>query len=116
MFKVRILIIDDHPIFSAGLRKVLSFEPDFLVVGEAHSGANGILMACELAPDLILLDNRIPGATTVGILTELKRKEWAGYTLLLADEISQAETIEVLRFGVRGVLGKDADRDLVLRS
>lgn len=59
---MRILVIDDSEIFLAAVREVLESTPEFTLVGEARSGESGVVMAEQLAPDLVLLDIILPGA------------------------------------------------------
>src|SRR6202051_3993932 len=58
---IRILIADDHPIFRDGLRKLLTLEEDFRVIGEARDGKECLEMLEELQPDILLLDLKMPG-------------------------------------------------------
>ena len=51
-----LLIVDDHPLFRKGVRYLVNMVPNFIIVGEASCGQEGIDMALELAPDMILLD------------------------------------------------------------
>jgi CheY-like chemotaxis protein len=58
---VRVLTVDDQPIFLEAIRAVIESTPGFLVVGEAGSGAEAVVAAERLRPDLVLLDIRMPG-------------------------------------------------------
>lgn len=59
--KLRVLLIDDHPLFRQGVAGVLQAEPDIEVVGQGGSAAEGIRLATELLPDVTLLDITMPG-------------------------------------------------------
>jgi len=59
--KVRIVIVDDHALFRDGLATILAAEPDFEVVGQGGSAAEAIRLACDLLPEIILLDIDMPG-------------------------------------------------------
>src|SRR5690554_7572179 len=55
-----ILLIDDHPLLRRGIKQLISMEQDMEVVGEASNAADGIRMATEIEPDLILMDLNMP--------------------------------------------------------
>jgi DNA-binding NarL/FixJ family response regulator len=60
MAKLRVLLVDDHPLVIAGIRDRLVADPDIEVVGEAHSGAQVLPLVAHTSPDLVLLDLRLP--------------------------------------------------------
>jgi DNA-binding NarL/FixJ family response regulator len=62
---IRVLLVDDDPLVRAGLRLMLRSAPDIDVVGEAADGAAAITTAAELAPDVVLMDIRMPGTDGV---------------------------------------------------
>jgi DNA-binding NarL/FixJ family response regulator len=115
MTRLRILIVDDHPIFRHGLRRVLSSQPDFRVVGEAGCGGEALQLAFKVRPDIILLDNSIPGSTTTAILADLNKAKCCALTVLMSEELDQDEIIDALQAGARAVLGKNANPEIVLK-
>ncbi|KGN30523.1 LuxR family transcriptional regulator [Knoellia sinensis KCTC 19936] len=58
---IRVLVVDDQALVRAGFRMILEIEPDLEVVGEAADGEEAVLLAAELAPDVVLMDVRMPG-------------------------------------------------------
>ncbi len=70
---IRLLIVDDHPLFRHGVRWALSNEPGFLVVGEASSGEEAIRLARELRPDIVLCDIHLPDTSGPTAGLELAR-------------------------------------------
>ncbi|HEX9091337.1 MAG TPA: response regulator transcription factor, partial [Anaerolineales bacterium] len=60
MDKVRILLADDHTILRDGIRALLEDEPDMLVIGEAEDGRTAVRLACQLKPDVVLMDIAMP--------------------------------------------------------
>src|SRR6266852_8307079 len=68
----RVLIVDDHLAIREGIRSLLAPEGDFVVVGEAVDGVDGIAKALALKPDLIVLDNSMPNKTGLEVARELK--------------------------------------------
>ena len=69
----RVLIVDDHPLFRRGLVQLLRTIPAFVLVGEAASGAEGLVLARELRPDLILLDLNLPGIDGREVLNRVSK-------------------------------------------
>ena len=63
--RIRVLIADDHALFRRGLELVLQAESDIDVVGEAGDGIEAVDRATELAPDVVLMDVRMPGASGI---------------------------------------------------
>ena len=70
--KKRILLVDDHPLFRAGLKSLLVDNPSFQVVGEAGDGQEAIRLTKTLKPDLVLLDISLPDKSGIEITRELK--------------------------------------------
>ncbi len=62
---VRVVVVDDHALFRRGLENVLSGEPDLEVVGEAGDGLEALDVCAALAPDVVLMDVRMPGASGI---------------------------------------------------
>ena len=68
----RVLVADDHLAIREGIRSLLAPDEELLIVGEAADGVQASRMALELKPDLILLDNSMPGKTGLEVARELK--------------------------------------------
>ena len=65
MDKIKVLVVDDHEVVRLGLRTLLSQETDIEVVGEAATAAEAVGQVSNLAPDVVLLDVRLPGRSGV---------------------------------------------------
>lgn len=113
--RVRILLVDDHPVFRLGLRNLLQGFEDLEVAGEASSGEDALELAGQLKPDLVLMDIGLPGMngleTTRCILETLP--ETAILILTMFDDDS---VFDAVKAGARGYLLKGADPDETIRA
>lgn len=113
---VRILLADDHPIFRDGLRRLLETEPGFRVVGEASDGAEAVVMAKKLKPDLLLLDLAMPKHPGLEAVRELGNGDTPVRILLLTAAVEKEQIVEALQLGARGVVLKESATQLLLNS
>jgi DNA-binding NarL/FixJ family response regulator len=110
----RILIADDHPIFRAGLKKVLDAEADLEVVDEAGDGAEAVQKALSEDVDLAILDVSMPRKTGIQAAAELHRRKPELRLLMLSMHDSEQFLFESLKAGASGyVLKSGADTDIV---
>jgi len=73
--RIRVLIIDDHPLFRQGIRWSLEEVPDMEVVGEAENGQEAIKLAERLMPDVVLVDINLPGLNGLEVARVIKRRD-----------------------------------------
>ncbi|MCA9969793.1 MAG: response regulator transcription factor [Anaerolineales bacterium] len=107
MKPIRILIADDHEVVRRGLALVLRQEPDFAIVGEAQDGAAAVRLAAEAAPDLVLLDWKMPGMDGLQTARQIKAQNAACRTLLLSGAPVETAVLHALEAGVDGFVHKD---------
>lgn len=114
--KVRLLVVDDHPVVRTGIRNCLAAHPDFEVVGEASNGAEALAMACELAPEVVLMDLHMPEMDGMEA-TRLLRKEVPKAKVLVLSVDQKKDTIlQVVRSGAQGYVLKDAPPEELVRA
>lgn len=106
---IRVLVVDDHTLFRRGLIALLSTQPQLQVVGEAADAGAAERRAAELQPQVILLDNHLPGVSGVQALPALKAAAPAAQVLMLTMSESEADLGAALRAGACGYLLKTAD-------
>lgn len=110
---IRILLVDDHPTFRAGLRALLESQADVRVVGEAGNGAEAIIRANEVRPDVILLDISMPDVDGLEALRRMRAGHVPGRALMLAMHAENEYLLQVLASGGYGyVLKQDVDNNL----
>ena len=109
--KVRILVVDDHTLFRRGLTALLQRDPQFEVVGDAGDAGEAQRRAQELKPDLILLDNHLPGVTGVDALPALREAVPAARVLMLTVSEDERDLAGALRAGASGYLLKTIEGD-----
>ncbi|MEH3023824.1 MAG: response regulator [Pseudomonas oryzihabitans] len=114
MENATLLLIDDHPLFRRGLAELFGESGDFTVVGEASRGREGIALACQLCPRLILLDLHMPGLGGLQVLDELRQLALDSQVIVLTAQADRAELVAALRLGAEGYLLKDTEPEALL--
>lgn len=112
---LRLLIVDDDALVRAGLRAVLGSEPDLEVVGEAGNGNEAIEQAAELAPDLVLMDIRMPEMDGLAATQRIVSAEGDGPRVLILTTFELDEYVyEAMRVGASGfLLKRSSPEDLI---
>jgi DNA-binding NarL/FixJ family response regulator len=113
---IRLLIVDDHPVVRNGLSGMFAGEADFEDVGEAADGSEAVRRARALAPDVILMDLRMPGMDGVTAIAELARRGNPARVLVLTTYDTDSYVLPAIEAGATGYLLKDAPRDELLRA
>ena len=113
---VRLLVVDDHSLFRRGLVALLSQCPSVNVVGEAGDAGEAQRRAAELKPDLILLDNHLPGVRGVDALPGLREVAPASRVLMLTVSEDADDLAAALRGGAQGYVLKSIDSDELLAA
>ena len=111
-----VLIVDDHPVVRQGLRVLLEVQDGIEVAGVAGDGVTALALAAERAPDVILLDLKLPGMDGIAVLSELKARRSTSRALVLTSATEPASASLALRSGAAGVLYKDVDPDALVRA
>ena len=111
-----ILLIDDHPMLRIGVKQLISLEPQLKVIGEASNGQQGIELAEELDPDLILLDLNMPGMNGLETLDQLRTRTLSGRVVVFSVSNHEDDVISALKRGADGYLLKDMEPEDLLRS
>jgi two-component system nitrate/nitrite response regulator NarL len=113
---IRLLVVDDHTLFRRGLIALLSQSPAVAVVGEAADAGEAQRRAAECKPDLILLDNHLPGVRGVDALPGLKEAAPGVKVLMLTVSEDERDLTDALKAGAQGYLLKTVDGDALVRT
>jgi DNA-binding NarL/FixJ family response regulator len=114
--RIRVLLVDDHAHFRAGLRAQLGTAPDLEVCGEAASGEEALAVVGRTTPDVVLLDLGMPGMGGVAATERLVAASPHARVLVLSMSDDDDSVFAALRAGARGYLLKGAGRAEILRS
>jgi DNA-binding NarL/FixJ family response regulator len=114
MSQIRIVLGDDHQVVREGTRRMLEREPDMLIVGEAADGAEAVRLVNELAPDVIVMDVRMPGLNGIEATRQIKSTHSEARVLVFTAHDDDRYVFPLLDAGADGyVLKTTGQRDLV---
>jgi DNA-binding NarL/FixJ family response regulator len=103
---VRVLIADDHPVFRAGLRELLTKEPDVTEIGEAEDGQKALSLARSSPWDIVILDVTLPGKDGIDVLHDLHREKPQLPVLVLSAHPEDQLGLRLLKAGAAGYITK----------
>jgi len=113
---IRIVIADDHPIVRDGLRKLLTLEDDFEVVGEASDGREVLERLQELDPDVLLLDLKMPHLDGLAALSVLQQQNNRTKVIVLTASDDKNEFVQAMKLGCSGIVLKQTAPELIVKS
>lgn len=113
---IRVLIVDDHPIFRDGISSLLESVPGFCVIGEAATGEEAVSLAAETSPDVVLMDIGMPGCNGIEATRALLQVSPSARVLVLTMYEESESVFAALRAGARGYLLKEARSEDITRA
>ncbi len=104
---IRILLVDDQPLFRKAIATLIDEQPDFTVVGEAENGLDGVEQARALQPDLVVLDVDMPVMNGVEAVRLIREQVPATKVVMLTVSEDEDDLFDAIRYGAHGYLLKD---------
>jgi DNA-binding NarL/FixJ family response regulator len=116
MKNIRVLIVDDHPLFRKGMRSLLESEPDITIIGEATNGLEAVELALTHQPDVVLMDLQMPDGGGLTATRELTDRDPDVRILVVTLFEDDDSIFTALRAGARGYILKDSDEEEIMRA
>jgi DNA-binding NarL/FixJ family response regulator len=113
---IRVLVVDDQELFRRGLTRLLAIEPGIEVIGEAGDGVEGTTLATTAAPDVILLDIRMPKRSGIEACLAIKDAVPSAKIIMLTVSDEEADLYEAVKSGAAGYLLKDSSIEEVAQA
>lgn len=114
--RIPVLIVDDHPLFLQGLRRVLEQEEDIDVVGAATDGEEALELARGLTPDVVLLDINLPSMNGLQVARQLKAELPSIAVILLTAYHDENQVLHAVRAGASAYYPKDVTPDALINA
>ena len=114
--KIRVAIVDDHTLFREGIKKILSLENDFEVVGEATDGEEVLDLLNRCPIDIILLDIKMEKINGLQILPQIIDQYPQLKVIIVTAQVSLAESVKAIREGARGLILKHAASEFLIKG
>jgi DNA-binding NarL/FixJ family response regulator len=114
--ELRLLIVDDHPVFRRGLREIIAEHPDFKIVGEASDGDTGIRLVAERKPNIVLLDIDMPQSNGLVMARALNRNNSPARIVFLTMYRDEEIFNAAMDLGVKAYVLKENAADDILKA
>ncbi len=114
--KIKVLIVDDHPVVRKGLQSCLSRQERLKIVGEAADGNEALQRVKALAPDVVLLDLDLPGISGLAVAEHLRKETPKVKILVLSVHSHQEYIFRIIKAGAHGYVSKSASPDELLEA
>ena len=113
---IKVLLVDDHAVVRAGYRHLLARDPRIEVVGEAADAQSAYLSFCSLAPDVVVMDIALPGASGIEAMRRILAREPDARVLIFSMYEDAIFPTRALQAGARGYLTKSSGPDMLVEA
>lgn len=113
---VRVLVVDDHVLYRKGLQVVIGHTPGIEIVGEACDGDQAVTMARDLAPDVVVMDLKMPRRSGISAAQRIRSRVPEAKILVLTMSDDEEDLFAAIKAGAAGYLLKDAPGEQVAES
>ena len=113
---IRIMIVDDHPVVRVGLASMLSTQPGIEVVGSASSGPEALALLDTIAPEVVLIDLRMPGMSGLEAIRAINMRPNPPRILVLTSFDTDEDIYQAVGAGAQGYVLKDTPQDGLLEA
>ena len=114
--KIKVLIVDDHPVVRKGLLSCLAGKENLKIVGEAANGNEAIRLVKELAPDIVLMDMDMPEMDGLAVTEALRKVASQAKVLILSMKSNRDAVLRIIKAGARGYVLKDAPTEELVQA
>lgn len=114
--RIRIIVVDDHPLLRAGIAAVVNAEPDMVLVGEATRGDEAVTLFRSMHPDITLMDLQMPGMSGLDAIREIRSGTPSACIIVLTTYPGDAQASGALKAGAAGFLLKSSVRKDLLQA
>ncbi|NJN94243.1 MAG: response regulator transcription factor [Anaerolineales bacterium] len=116
MSKLRVLIVDDHPMMREAIRAAIEVDSEIEVVGEAEDGVTAVERVCQLQPDITIMDLFLPGQDGIQAIVAILQDNPQARILVLTSSNDDQKLRDAIEAGVIGYLVKDTGREELLQA
>jgi two-component system response regulator DevR len=113
---IRVAVVDDHAVVRAGIAALLARFPEFRMVGEAATAHEGVALALRLAPDVVVMDVRLPDGSGVEACREIRAERPECRVVMLTSYPDEEAVVASIMAGAAGYLLKDAQPDTLVAA
>ena len=116
MMPIKLLVVDDHPLMREAIRTAVAEEADLLVIGEAADGREGLNLALNLQPDVIIMDLLMPGMDGLEAIAQFRTLDLPAKILVVTSMNNEERVLAAIQAGALGYFSKTSSRATLLAA